>query len=673
MSPLFPLIQSDLDLNGPILSFSTQPVGTSCSVASGIATFIGIATATFPSGQTERETNTGEISYQWYKGSTALTDGTNVTGSGTTTLTLSGLTSPSDNNTVVFLQADYTPNALSPNAINEPLNSDNATLTVLPTISIDTQPVDVTVVEDIESSFSIVASTSDDSVGLGYQWYLNGSQISGATSPTLSITRPDPGLDKVYCEVSHPTAQPGIVTSTEATINVITSRTFIQWELIGDGTRQAKGERDLASAGPFSQRARVNIGARIIQLFSPEKDIDVKVTLGAAAGANSNSGHRGGEGGISVFKMTLKQNTEYTVKLGVNSYQGGGPRGGIHGGGGLAVIYEKARVLAVCGGGGGAGTGGGGGDGGGCNVAGEQNRVGEIGAAGGLHIRVDELPSTGMTQAGNTRPSDFNNENEGSGRLSGCTIGGHWRRQGKAPCEDVGTGVALLKNDGGVLSDTTNTTTGPITRGYKAGQGHRNNGGAGSGNGGGGGAGARGGEGNTNNGGGGGASGYYTSQVELLSSTTLPNGTRLGGNDDVAFICVEAYNPSLDGQQEPCIPPKSNSDVERTVEWTITRSTAENVSCVFTRETAPETGPTQLIFGPGAETKTSQISRGAVYRLTTRNNVDRLTIDRSIPQGILTLSDLDFNPGSLSITPSLGRFEVENVNNIQEATWTANW
>ena len=149
MSPLFPNIQSDLDLNGPILSFSSQPVGTSCSVASGIATFIGIATATFPSGQTERETNTGEISYQWYKGSTALTDGTNVTGSGTTTLTLSGLTNPSDNNTVVFLQADYTPNALSPNAINEPLNSDSATLTVFPTISIDTQPVNVTVVEDI--------------------------------------------------------------------------------------------------------------------------------------------------------------------------------------------------------------------------------------------------------------------------------------------------------------------------------------------------------------------------------------------------------------------------------------------------------------------------------------------------------------------------------------------
>ena len=159
----------------------------------------------------------------------------------------------------------------------------------------------------------------------------------------------------------------------------------------------------------------------------------------------------GGEGGISVFKMTLKKNTEYTVKLGINPYQGGGPRGGIHGGGGLAVIYEKARVLAVCGGGGGGGRNGRGGDGGGCNVAGER---GQNGSNGGVHVAIDQLPSTGMTQAGRTGAADFNNEDPGSGRLSGCTIGGYWRRQGKAPCEDVGTGVVFFKNDGGVLSDT---------------------------------------------------------------------------------------------------------------------------------------------------------------------------------------------------------------------------
>ena len=189
MSPLFPNIQVGLDLNGPILSFATQPVGTSCSVASGIATFIGIATATFPASQTERETNTGTVTHQWYTGTTALTDGTTngitITGTATTTLTLSGLTSPLPISGNVFVQAGYDPDDLSPNAINEPLNSDNATLTVLPTISIDTQPQNATVVEDVATTFSIAASTSDGSSGLEYQWILDGVDLVDGTSITV--------------------------------------------------------------------------------------------------------------------------------------------------------------------------------------------------------------------------------------------------------------------------------------------------------------------------------------------------------------------------------------------------------------------------------------------------------------------------------------------------------
>ena len=664
MSPLFPNIQSTLDLNGPTLSFTSQPVGTSCSVASGIATFIGIATATFPPTQTERETNTGNISYQWYSGTTALTDGANVTGSGTTTLTLSGLTSPSDNNKGVFLQIGYDPNDLTPNAINEPLNSNGATLTVFPTISIDTQPTDTTVVEDIETTFSVAASASDNSTNLSYQWYLNGSEINGATSSTLSITRPDPGLDKVYCAVSHPTAQPGIVTSTEANLDVASARTYITWEKIGNGTRQEQGARDLATAGPFSERARTNINARIVQLFSPEKDVDVKITLGAAAG-NSRNGNRGGEGGISVFKMTLKQNTEYTVKLGIAYNQGGGPRGGINGGGGLAVIYEKARVLAVCGGGGGAGVHGRGGDGGGCNVAGEDGESGTGGGKGGAFIGVDQLPTRGMTQAGRTGDRDFDNGSSGSGRLSGCTIGGWYNDQGKAPCEDVGTGVAFINNAGGVMSDTTSTSTGSITRGYKAGQGHRNNGGAGSGNGGGGGAGARGGEGTSSNNGGGGASGYYSSQVELLSSATLPNGTRLGGNADVAFICVEAYSANAD--QEPCIPPASGAPqaAERTVTWSVSREAGDRNTVTFSRQSG--SGPSAITFGPNGGNITTQISSGAVYTRTGSSASGGRGLSFRLSGNTLQLDDnLDNDFNDLQITPSIGRF-------TSDSRWEANW
>ena len=73
MSPLFPNVPTTLDLNGPELSFTTQPVGTSCSIASGIATFTGIATATFPADQSSRNSNTGAISI-------TLTNGGNISG-----------------------------------------------------------------------------------------------------------------------------------------------------------------------------------------------------------------------------------------------------------------------------------------------------------------------------------------------------------------------------------------------------------------------------------------------------------------------------------------------------------------------------------------------------------------------------------------------------------------
>jgi len=704
MSPLFPNIQSDLDLNGPFLSFTTQPVGTSCSVASGIATFIGIATATFPTSQTERDTNTGTVTHQWYSGTTALTDGTTsgitVAGSATTTLTLSGLTSPLPISGQVFVQAGYDPNDLTPNAVNEPINSNSATLTVFPTISIDTQPTRTTVVEDIETTFSVDASASDGSDSLlGYQWYLNGSTlsdsslVSGSKSKTLTITRENANLDRVYCEVNHSTAQPGIVTTTEVDLDVASARAFIQWELIGAGTRQGTGARDLASSGVFWQRARTTINARILQIFSPEKDLDVKITLGGAAGG-SRSGNRGGEGGISVFKMTLKQNTEYTVKLGVNTYEGGGPRGGNNGGGGLAVIYEKGKVIAVCGGGGGAGTGGRGGDGGGCNVKGEDGPGG--GGNGG--VKVDSLPPRGMTQAGqdaNLNPNlsqGFDNGSSGSGRLSGCTIGSDYFKNIASPCDDLGTGIPFRNTVGNTMSDTTNTSTGPITRGYKAGQGHRNNGGAGSGNGGGGGAGARGGQGTSGNRGGGGASGYIATggaggEVKLLSSTTLPNnGTQLGGNDDVAFISVEAYrNDDL----EPYIPPKSDAVETRTVNWQPNRNGADKNSMRLVKLSG--VGPKELRFGPNADqdASNSQIQGGAVYKLTHANGAAGRGVSLRIDGNSLQLADTPNSPnyGNLTVNPDQGSFTADispvtiqsgfdigtGPNPEPNIRWTANW
>ena len=100
----FKSLPTELDLNGPVLSFSLQPVGLGTTVT-GSVTLTGIATASFIGIPTPD--NTGDITYQWYKNDVALTDGTNVVGSATTELTVSNLQSPSDNGSRYFLRAQH--------------------------------------------------------------------------------------------------------------------------------------------------------------------------------------------------------------------------------------------------------------------------------------------------------------------------------------------------------------------------------------------------------------------------------------------------------------------------------------------------------------------------------------------------------------------------------------
>jgi len=664
---IFPDINTTLDLNGPELSFTTQPVGVATSVASGIATFIGIATATFPSNQSTRSTNTGSITYQWYKNNSALSDGDNVTGSGTTTLTLSGLTNPGDDQSSVFLAADYVPSAyesgLTPNAFNEPVNSDVGITTIFPTVSITTQPEDSEVVEDVDTTFSVVVSTSDNTnSSLSYNWYLNGSSlsdsslVSGSKTDTLTIKREEPALNRVYCEVSHPTAQPGIVTSTEAKLDVFSARALINYEKLGNGELYETGSRDIGASGGFTFPAVAERGARIIILWSSEQDVEVKITMGGCNG-DSRNGNRGGEGGLSVFKMTMKQDFEYVVKLGVTDSRGGGARGGNLGGGGLAVIYEKAKVLAVCGGGGGAGTNGRGGDGGGVNVVGED--APGTGGFGGAYIGVGELPPRGETQAGRTGDADFDNDSSGGGRLSGCTIGLYYNRQGLAPCDDISTEkVPFRRNTGEVYSNTL------LFRGYKTGQGHRNNGGAGSGNGGGGGAGARGGQGSGQQGGGG-ASGYQSGQIELLPSSVLPTGTRQGGNAANAFFSIERYVATDD--QVPLLP--DNTGGERTVTFAVTRQAGDSNTVTFTKQSG--TGPSSITFGPNGNNVTAQIGQGAVYARTSSTNSGPGSLAFRLSGNTLELddrqgagSDNDFT--DLRITPNNGAF-------TSDSRYEANW
>ena len=56
-----------VELNGPILSFSQQPVSIA-QTSGGTITFTGIATATFPTQEPPiPNKNLGQIEYQWYE------------------------------------------------------------------------------------------------------------------------------------------------------------------------------------------------------------------------------------------------------------------------------------------------------------------------------------------------------------------------------------------------------------------------------------------------------------------------------------------------------------------------------------------------------------------------------------------------------------------------------
>ena len=193
-------------------SFTTNPTGVgstgvvSGGTGGGSVSLTGIATATFPTSAN----NAGSIAYQWYEqGIGALSDSTNVTGTATTTLTLSNLITPNDNNRKFFLEADYVPSYyVTGNAINEPLNSGIGTVTVDPLIEIVTQPANVSVLSGQDATFIIGASLTNNEDDLTYQWQLDGSDVSngtvtkssvittvsGATSPTLTLNSDGSGI-----------------------------------------------------------------------------------------------------------------------------------------------------------------------------------------------------------------------------------------------------------------------------------------------------------------------------------------------------------------------------------------------------------------------------------------------------------------------------------------------
>lgn len=267
--------QTSLDLNGPILEFVEQPQSSDiCSEDS--RAFIGIATVTTP------DVSTGTLSYRWYaEGYGTLSDGqflgATIAGSATTTLTVAGAKNPGTNGVKFYVGVDYIPSAYSQpvgsavtvgtarstgNAINEPLFSDKATLTVRPNIVINRQPSNVDVGKGETVIFSVSAELTDGTKNdLSYRWQLNGNDlsdgggVSGSSTPTLSISASTVGTYTISVNITHPTACNSPLSSRSASLSVrdVNVRSNIRFESISPDNKSITLQTwDLSSQGAYT-------------------------------------------------------------------------------------------------------------------------------------------------------------------------------------------------------------------------------------------------------------------------------------------------------------------------------------------------------------------------------------------------------------------------------------
>ena len=129
--------------------------------------------------------------------------------------------------------------------------------------------------------------------------------MSGATSPTLTISSTTIGTSTITVTVSHPSAGNSPVTSDGVTYTVVSARTIIEYHRHDDGLNYyGSGSKNLFE-GPLTLTADPSAATRTTSFHSPEQDITVKVTMTAGSGAD-RGGNSGGQGGKSEFLITLE-------------------------------------------------------------------------------------------------------------------------------------------------------------------------------------------------------------------------------------------------------------------------------------------------------------------------------------------------------------------------------
>ena len=375
-------IPTSLFLNGPKLGIVTDPQSQTDVI--GVATFTGIATASFPNPT--NGVNDGSIEFNWYFDGSKITDdeGTqnntsnasivgfsSATGTGST-ITINGLTTD-DNNKEVYFTADYIPSAYSQpagsavtagtarstgNAFNEPLQSGIGTITVFPIIDITSQPTGQLVSIDDSAIYSIAAQKTPGGEAVNYQWQLNGNDLSDGTTTRT------------------------VIGGSSAKITLISDA--------GDDT-----EIDFSQVSAYDSF----VTGRVYTLTADANVTTKLFATGAGGGRSNQRSVSGGAGGSSEGTFTFVKDQAYKLRIGgaganagAGGFSGGGNGGGGSGqgggGGGFTGLFEESitidnAVIIAGGGGGGSNDPATGGAGGGLNGGAGGNGPGPRGGGGG--------------------------------------------------------------------------------------------------------------------------------------------------------------------------------------------------------------------------------------------------------------------------------------------------
>lgn len=310
-------------------------------------------------------------------------------------------------------------------------------------------PQDVTVTASTggTSGFSVSISEHGRPVEYTYQWYVNGSAVSGATSSTYTRSTVQAGTYTIYCDVTN---KAGTVSSRIATLTVYSTLPTYSY----NGTASVSYE----DSNKINWKMKLLSGGTLI--FDRDVTVDVFMVGGGGAGgcgwySSAYSAGGGGSGKSNTQKrISLTAGKQYPIVVGAG---GSGMTGDYGSSGG----QSSALGFSADG-----GTGG--------HVAGENAAGGTGGAAGGAG-------GAGNGRAGGAGCYEFNDTSltqyaggGGSGGGNGCIYGAG----GAGGGGNGGSSYFYIRDHGGNGSGTAGkTNTGSGGGGAGAQQGGNSDGG----------------------------------------------------------------------------------------------------------------------------------------------------------------------------------------------------